>query len=127
MNAPIQVRTFPLPPRGRLIALSIAAVVMLLSTRKEVIAPGSPIYDYLLAGRPNALTHAIQAQNGLFYLLFGVHSVECALFAVLRLHKHGVPFFSSLWWKWTTMCFVGGFSAWKHFDMVLKTSAAKRV
>jgi hypothetical protein len=108
------------------VSLSIAAVIMLLSSRKEVIAPGSPIFDHLLAGRPKALANAIRVQNGLFYVLFGFHSVECVLFAVTRLHRHGVPFLSALWWKWTMMCFVGGSSAWDHFDKTLKASAAPK-
>lgn len=126
MSAPVQIRTYPLPSRGRLVSLSIAALIMLLSSRKEFIAPGSPIYDYLLAGRPTALTNAIRVQNGVYYVLFGVHGVECVLFSVIRLHRHGVPFLSAAWWKWMAMCFVGGYSAWAHFDRTVKAETAKK-
>ncbi|KAK6074065.1 integral membrane protein [Seiridium cupressi] len=126
MSAPVQIRTFPLPSRGRCVSLSIAAIVMLLSSRKEVIAPGSPIYDYLLEGRPNALANAIRAQNGIFYILFGIHSVETVLFAATKLRKHGVPFLSPLWWKWALLPFISGSFAWQHFDKAVKATAAKQ-
>lgn len=127
MSATVQVRTFPLPSRGRCISLATAAAVMLLSTRSEVLAPGSPIYDYLLAERPTALTTAIRAQNIVFYGLFGIHGVEVVLFSIIRLQKHGVPFLSALWWKWNLMCLVGGASAWAHFDRTVKSTAAKQI
>lgn len=115
MSAPVQVRTFPTLPRGRLVALTISGIVMLLSSRREFLAPGSPIYDYLLAGRPTALGNAIRVQNFLFYVLFGFHSVECVLFSVIRLKRHGVQFLTDLWWKWMLMCFVGGVSSVSGF------------
>ncbi|KAI0170103.1 hypothetical protein BJ166DRAFT_186342 [Pestalotiopsis sp. NC0098] len=126
MSAPVQVRTFPALPRGRLVALTISGIVMLLSSRREVLAPGSPIYDYLLAGRPTALGNAIRVQNFLFYVLFGFHSVECVLFSVIRLKRHGVQFLTDLWWKWMLMCFVGGVSSWAHFGKALKEAASKQ-
>jgi hypothetical protein len=111
MSTPVEVRTFPKLPRSRLVALGITGVVMLLSARREVIQMGSPIYDYLLAGRPNAIANAARIQNGLFYVLWGIHSIECAFFSVIRLKRHNVGFLTDLWWQWMLMCFVGGASS----------------
>lgn len=127
MSTPIQVRTLPIPTGGRLASLTIAGVLMALSARKEVIAPGSPIYDHLLAGRPQALTNAIRLQNVLFYVLYGVHSIEAIFFAATKLRKHGVPFFSALWWKWIALCLVGGAFTWDHFEKTVQATAAKQV
>ncbi|ETS75257.1 hypothetical protein PFICI_13741 [Pestalotiopsis fici W106-1] len=99
---------------------------MLLSCRREVLMPGSPIYDYLLAGRPAAITNAIRVQNGLFYVLWGLHSIECAFFSIIRLKRHNVHFLTDLWWQWMLMCFVGGASSWQHFRLAVKEATAKQ-
>ncbi|EOA80979.1 uncharacterized protein SETTUDRAFT_166396, partial [Exserohilum turcica Et28A] len=46
-------------------------------------------------------------QNGLFYLLYGAHSVETLVF-MKRLRDHGISFASVAWWKWVVTCFFGG-------------------
>ncbi|KAI0121208.1 hypothetical protein BJ170DRAFT_150927 [Xylariales sp. AK1849] len=115
----VQVREFPVPT-GRLGRnILVCGIVMLFSSRRAFIAPGSPLYDYVLAGRPAAFTSATWVQNGLFYLLFGAHAVESVIFAITKLRKHAVPAFSFLWLKWVVACFVGGVFATKHFDNVV--------
>lgn len=88
---------------------------MALSSRREVISPGSPLYDYVLSRSANALTAATWIQNGLFYFLFGSHAIETAIFAK-RLGEHGVSVLSGAWVKWMVTCFVGGQFCYKHFD-----------
>ncbi|RMD41109.1 hypothetical protein DV735_g4028, partial [Chaetothyriales sp. CBS 134920] len=101
----------------------ISALLMALSARKEVLLPGSPIYDYLLAQSPDALRIATYIQTGLFYFLFGAHAAEVPLFAYLRLAKHGVSLFSLAWFQWSATIFVGGKFTWDHFDQVLTKKA----
>jgi hypothetical protein len=121
-GAALQIRnySFPTGTRGR--ATIICGIVMLLASRREVLAPGSPIYDYLLAGRPDALKYAIWAQTVLFYLLVPVHALEVPFFVVLRLQPHGVPVFSAAGLKWLASIFVGGKFVWEHFDGLVKAS-----
>ena len=108
-------------PRGRLgRSIIITGIVMALSARREVIAPGSPLYDYLLAGRPKALTWANYIQKGLFYFLFGAHTLETMAFPFVRLQKHGVQWFSMAWFQWMLACFVGGVFTYEHFDGLVK-------
>lgn len=99
---------------------------MVLSSRREFIAPGSPIYDYLLKGPQAALT-AAKVQDWTFLVLVGLHAAEVPLFAITKLRKHGVPFFSAVWWKWAASCFLGGVSTWKHFAATVKVAEAKRI
>jgi hypothetical protein len=82
---------------------------MALSARREVIQPGSPLYDYILAGNPRLLKAASYLQNGLFYFLFIAHGIETPLFAWTRLRKHNVSVLSLTWLKWMLSVFVGEF------------------
>lgn len=100
MSAPKNLRNTYIAPRAPYLKpIVICGIVMALSSRREVIAPGSPLYDYLLSGSPNALKYATWIQNGLFYFLFGAHAIETAVF-ISRLSKHGVQVTSAAWWKW---------------------------
>lgn len=111
---PVQIREFQLP-RGELgRKVLITGIVMLLSARREVIAPGSPLYDYILVHDRRLQTAARWIQNGLFYFLFGAHTIETPIFAWTRLRKHGVPLVAFL--KWTLSVFVGGVFVYKQFD-----------
>lgn len=121
----VQVREFSFPSGELGRGTIICGIVMLLSSRREFIGPGSPAYDYVLAGRPNATKAATWVQNGVFFLLFGAHAVETALFAAKQLRNHGVPVLSAVWLKWMLTCFAGGQFAYKHFDQVVAATAKK--
>ena len=99
---------------------------MLLSSRRELLAPGYPLYDNLLSTRPTALKYAKYVQNGLFYFLFGAHSIETALFAV-KLHKAGLTPMQMVWWKWMGLCFCGGIFCYEEWEKVAKREGAKRL
>lgn len=124
-SAPVKVTTFPISA-GHVTSMTICGVVMLLSSRREFIAPGSPIYDYLLKSPQAALT-AASVQDWTFWLLVGAHALEVPLFAATKLKKHGVPFFSALWWKWSAACFMAGKFTWDHLAATVKAEDAKRV
>ncbi|PSR90725.1 hypothetical protein BD289DRAFT_365698 [Coniella lustricola] len=122
-NSPVKVTTFPLV-RRHLIASTICAALIVFSARRSFIAPGSPIHEYILTPIAS-LVIAVSAQNWIFGILVGVHSLEVPLFAVMRLHKHGVPFMSALWWKWTGAVFIAGKATWDLFGATVKREAAK--
>lgn len=113
--------TYVAPTHPELKPIIICGVIMALSARREVISPGSPLYDYILAGSPNALTAARWIQNGLFYLLFVSHGIESVIFAK-KLKDHGVSVLSSAWWKWIATCFVGGKFVFEHFNRLVGKS-----
>jgi hypothetical protein len=113
-SAKVNTYTFPGGHLGR--SIIVTGIIMALSARREVISPGSPLYDYLLAGKPRAITWATNIQKGLFYFLFGAHALETLAFPFVRLQKHGVPAFSVAWIKWMLACFVGGKFTYEHFD-----------
>ena len=100
----------------------VCGVIMALSARREVISPGSPLYDYLLSRSATALKAATWIQNGLFYILFGAHAIETAMFTK-RLKEHGVSVLSLAWWKWVATCFVGGKFCFEHFDRLVGKKA----
>ncbi|KAH8655190.1 hypothetical protein BX600DRAFT_66663 [Xylariales sp. PMI_506] len=126
MNATaVQVHEFPLPRGARARSIIITGLLMLFSSNRRFVGPGSPLYDYVLAGRPALVTGAERLQDFLFYFLFGTHTLETPYFAVAKLHRHGVPAFSTLWFKWVLSCFVGGQFIFQHFEQVVAMTAAK--
>lgn len=108
--------TYIAPKAPYLRPILICGAIMALSSRREVISPGSPLYDYGLSHlSANGLKYASWVQSGLFYFLFGAHAIETGVFAK-RLSKHGVNVGSWAWWKWMATCFVGGKYCFVHFD-----------
>jgi len=110
--------TYTTPSAPYLKPIVICGIIMALSARREVISPGSPLYDYALSRSVNALKAAGWIQNGLFYLLFGAHAIETVLF-MKKLSAHGVSVASTAWWKWVATCFVGGKFCFEWFDRVV--------
>lgn len=123
---PVKVTSFPLRNQpGRIAAYTAIAVVMTLSSRRAFIAPGSILYQTFIK-TPEAAVTAIKVQYWIFLLVVVAHSIEAPLFAATKLRKHGVPFFSVLWWKWVLACFVGGLNAWIHFAQTVAATEGKR-
>lgn len=119
-NNPVRITTYT-RPKGRLArTIILLAMTMALSARKDIISPGSFLYDNLLVDKPNAIKAATWIQNGLFYFLFGAHTIELPIFAVARLQRHGVPFLSLVWLQWMVTCFFGGVACFEHFDKLVK-------
>ena len=114
--------TYLAPRHPYLKPIVICGVIMALSSRREVISPGSPLYDFILSRSSTALKAATWIQNGLFYFLFGAHAIETAMFTQ-RLNRHGVSVMSLAWWKWMATCFVGGKFCFEHFDRVVGKAA----
>ncbi|KAF1950761.1 hypothetical protein CC80DRAFT_496662 [Byssothecium circinans] len=109
-------------PAGRLLRpIIICAVVMAFSARKSLLAPGSFLQENLLSlnSSGTALKAAKWIQTGLFWIVYGAHSVECVILA-RKLSQHGVSVLSAAWWKWIAECFVGGQFCFKHFEGVAK-------
>ncbi|KAF2279509.1 uncharacterized protein EI97DRAFT_482022 [Westerdykella ornata] len=105
---------------------TICGTIMLLSSQTELLAPGSPIYDYILPRSPMEVKAVTWIQNGLFYFLFGAHAIETVMFAFGKLKKHRVPF-GLVWLKWIIMCLVGRKFCFEHFDnVVVQKEAALR-
>ncbi|KAH8731383.1 hypothetical protein GQ44DRAFT_698660 [Phaeosphaeriaceae sp. PMI808] len=114
--------TFVPPSYPYLKPIVICGIVMALSARREMISPGSPLFDYGLAHSSTALKAATWIQNGVFYFVFIAHAVETAMFTK-RLSDHGVSVTSLVWWKWMGTCFVGGKFLFEHFDRVVGKAA----
>ncbi|KAI7780204.1 hypothetical protein LA080_016289 [Diaporthe eres] len=123
---PVKVTTFPIKNQpGRVVTYTLLAGLMALISRRAFIAPGSILYSTLIK-TPEAAQTAAKIQDWAFLLVVGAHSIEAPLFAATKLRKHGVPFFSVLWWKWVLACFIGGVSAWKHFALTVAAAEGKR-
>jgi hypothetical protein len=124
MASPVKINTYSYPAGQLGTNTTICGIVMLLSARRGLISPGSPLYDYVLSKSPYALKGATWIQNGLFYFLFGAHTIETIFFAWAKLRKHGVPF-GLTWLKWVVTCFVGGKFCMEHFDNLVKAKGGR--
>lgn len=123
---PVKITTFPLRNQpGRIAGYTAGAVLMALISRRAFIEPGSFLYETLIK-TPEAAVTAAKVQDYAFLFVFGAHALEAPLFAATKLRKHGVPFFSVLWWKWVLACCVGGVAAWKHFALTVAAAEGKR-
>lgn len=123
---PVKVTSSPLQNHpGRIVGYTGLAVVMAILSRRAFIEPGSFLYETLIK-TPEAAVTAAKVQDWAFLLVVGGHALEVPLFAATRLRKHGVPFFSVLWWKWALACFVGGVTTWKHFALAAAEAEGKR-
>ncbi|KAF1920002.1 hypothetical protein BDU57DRAFT_508057 [Ampelomyces quisqualis] len=114
--------TFVPPGHPYIKPIIVCGIIMALSSRREVISPGSPLYDYILFRSGTAVKAATWIQNGLFYFLFGAHAMETVMFT-RRLSEHGVSVLSLAWFKWVATCFVGGKFVFEHFDRVVGKAA----
>ncbi|KAL1868896.1 hypothetical protein Daus18300_005732 [Diaporthe australafricana] len=123
---PVKVTTFPLDSPRHIASYVFGTLLMLAISRRALIAPGSVIYNAVIK-TPEAAQTAAKVQDWAFYFVVGAHAVEVPLFAALRLQKHGVPFFSALWWKWSAAVFLAGMGAWRHFGDTVAAAAGKRV
>ena len=112
------------PPLRRAILLS--AALMLLSSRRELLQPGSPLHALVLAGHPVAQRRALLVQAGIFYFLWGVHALETVFFAWARLRPHGVPLASAVGLRWLATVFVGGKFGLDHFAAVVAAAQEGR-
>jgi hypothetical protein len=101
--------TYYAPKAPFLRPILICALVMALSSRREVLDTISPYLS------PTATKAALWTQNGLFYFLFGAHAIETAIFTK-RLNDNGISVASAAWWKWMGTCFVGGKFCFDWFD-----------
>lgn len=123
-TTPVRVTTFPLRQR-HLTATAICATIMLLSSNRAFVEPGSPLYDYALKSVNPATVRTVQ--DWVFRFLFYIHGAEVPLFAALKLRKHGVSVFSGLGLKWLTAIFLSGKATWDLFALTVKMETAKKV
>ncbi|KAH8788107.1 hypothetical protein F5883DRAFT_513876 [Diaporthe sp. PMI_573] len=123
---PVKVTSFPLRDQpSRIVAYTAGAALITLISRRAFIAPGSILYETFIK-TPEAAVTAAKVQDWAFLLVVGAHAIEAPIFAATKLRKHGVPFFSLLWWKWVLACAVGGVAAWKHFALTVAAAEGKR-
>lgn len=123
---PVKVTSFSLRNQpGPIAGYAACAVLIAVISRRAFIAPGSVIYEALIKS-PEAAQTAAKIQNFAFLFVIGSHALEVPLFAATKLRKHGVPFFSVLWWKWAVACFIGGVNCWKHFALTVAAAEGKR-
>ncbi|KAF2683341.1 hypothetical protein K458DRAFT_418965 [Lentithecium fluviatile CBS 122367] len=110
---------YTLPPRHLRNPIIICGIVMAISANRRIIAPGSLLHEQVLPRSPTTFKTLVWMQLIIFWFLYGVHTIETAIFAT-KLWKAGVSVLSLDWWKWMCECFVGGKFCFEHFEGVVK-------
>ncbi|EXJ84978.1 hypothetical protein A1O3_05653 [Capronia epimyces CBS 606.96] len=116
----ITIDQYEFPRGSKGVGTLVCAALMVLSTRRKFIEPGSLIHDHILARSAKAAKHSKLVQDILFYLFFGVHGVETVWFGLIQLKKHNVKIFSLLGVQWLATVFAGGVFATNHWAEVVE-------
>ncbi|KAJ5897409.1 hypothetical protein N7504_007697 [Penicillium tannophilum] len=95
--------------------------------QRSNLLPGSFVYENLGYKYVPDFAHWVyNIQPLLFPAVVGIHVVESALLAILKLKPHGVPVLSGLWCKWMASCFVEGFGCFQRIAEFVKEERAKK-
>ncbi|KIW11127.1 hypothetical protein PV08_10427 [Exophiala spinifera] len=105
----------------------IMTALMVLSSRRKFIEPGSVLHDHIIARSTKAAKHSKFVQEVIFYTLFGAHGIETIWFAMTKLNKHSVKITRPAWIEWVLTVFAGGVFARKHFDEFIEQREIKAI
>lgn len=114
---------YTLPPTHLSRPILICGIIMALTASKRLAYPGSILHGQLMSVSPTAAKAALWLQTGIFWFLYGAHTIESAIFAK-KLRDHGVSILSATWWKWMAECFIGGKFCFEHFEGIIKSKVA---
>lgn len=116
----VTIDEYELPKGGKRLGTLVCAALMALSARRKFIEPRSILYDQVLARSSTAVKYSKPVQDGIFYVLFGLHGIKTVYFALTKLKKHNVKLLSPVWFQWIITVFLGGVFATKHWDEVVE-------
>ncbi|OPB39293.1 hypothetical protein A0O28_0049990 [Trichoderma guizhouense] len=91
-----------------------------------LVAPGTGLWETLRVVFPGGPEWFLWIVKSIFWIVFGIHTVEVYLLDKWKLQKHGVPRFSWVWWKWAGNIFVEGVTTWKRLDSIIAAKRAQK-
>ena len=122
----ITIKKFP-PRNGTEMAFfAIAILFFAVFSKRSNFQSGSVFYGFVLRYFQGAAKFFEKAQPFIFYPVLVLHLVEATYMGQVRLEKHSVPRYSTLWWKWTLSTFVEGVGAFKRLDKMVKEEEEER-
>lgn len=115
-------------PRGvQTVIFGLCLFTYVSCFRRSNLIPGSFVYENLGYKYVPDFAHFVyNIQPLLFPAVMGIHIVESALLAILRLKPLGVPFMSGLWCTWMGSCFIEGFGTFQRIGQIVKEERAKK-
>ncbi|KAL7959948.1 hypothetical protein V8C34DRAFT_277828 [Trichoderma compactum] len=90
------------------------------------VAPGSAPWETLRLVFPGGPEWFLWTVRSIFWIVFGIHTVEVYLLDKWKLQKHGVPRFSWVWWAWASNIFIEGVTTWKRLDSIIAAKRAQK-
>jgi hypothetical protein len=91
--------------------------------------PGSALYDNVFYHFPGYARFNLMIQPYAFIAMIAVHAFETGMMA-MKLQRHGLTPFDSVWWAWAASCFVEGFTSFMRLNALVdykkKEKAAKK-
>jgi hypothetical protein len=87
--------------------------------------PGSIAHEVLLKHVPGLASLVQKLRLLILAIMVAIHLIEVYVMT-LKLKKHSVPLFSSVWWLWAASNFIEGMGALRRIDaLVLEQRHAK--
>ncbi|KAJ5477457.1 hypothetical protein N7539_007601 [Penicillium diatomitis] len=116
------------PPRGfQAVIFGLVLFTYVTCWRRSNLLPGSFVYENMGFRVFPDFTHFIYTIWPVFFpAVLGVHVLESAALAVLRLQPLGVPFGSKLWAIWMGSCFIEGFGSFVRIRQIVNEERAKK-
>ncbi|KAJ6779300.1 hypothetical protein PWT90_10377 [Aphanocladium album] len=127
-TAPVPITEYVAPrAAGEKVAALVTLALYGAGAASPWVTPDSAAWELLATYLPGGLTpeRILALTRTLVAVLAGVHGLEVLLFDQLRLKKHGVPRFSSVWWQWSLTVFVEGVGAWARFGKLVTEKSLK--
>jgi hypothetical protein len=114
------------PPKGvQAVVFAACLATFCMLSRPQHVMPGSIAYEVLLKHVPGLASLVQQLRLLILATMVAIHLAE-AYFMALKLKKHSVPLFSSVWWLWEASNFIEGVGAFQRIDaLVLEQRHAK--
>ena len=123
----ITVTTYRRPRGFHLVVFTVVVLTVAAFYRRKNFQPGqSMLYDRLLVHVPGFANFCYAVQPLVISLMLLIHAFEASVMAWTRLRRHGVGFFTGLWWVWMVSCFIEGFGAFQRFDGIVERELEKR-
>jgi Protein of unknown function (DUF2470) len=118
-RSPYTVKHY-LPPKGvHAVVFAACLATFCMLSRPQHVLPGSIAYEALLKHVPGLAGLVQKLRLPILAIMIAVHSVE-AYFMTLKLKKHSVRLFSTVWWLWVASNFIEGIGAFQRIDAIVQ-------
>lgn len=114
-RSPITIKEYR-PPKSPIHVITFIACFLTFAmlSRKENVLPGSIPYGMVFKHIPKFANFVARTRPLVLYPMLVIHVTEVFLMT-MKLEKHSVPLFCTLWWTWVISNFIEGVGAFQRY------------